>query len=82
MIATYVYQCAQCASMFELRRDVNARDQAALCPVCQSVNPQRIFTPVMIMSRGSDSALDMMIPGGGCGGCTATRCTRCPSSKN
>jgi len=79
MIATYEYQCEKCQSVFELGRDWNNRELFAACPFCQSLETFRIFSPVMTLSRGADGSVRSI--GNSCGGCTATGCGGCPSSK-
>ena len=81
MIATYEYQCDQCKSVFELRRDWNAKDTTASCPLCQRAEVHRLFTPVMMLSRSSDGAT-RAVSANSCGGCSATSCGSCGSAKN
>jgi putative FmdB family regulatory protein len=80
MIATYVYHCENCNSLFELRRDWNVRDLPAHCQICQSAQTRRVFTPVAAISRGADGAA-RLIGGDECGGCTASSCGGCGLAK-
>lgn len=81
MIATYEYQCDKCKFVFELRRDWNAQKTLVCCPACQSAEVFRLFSPIMTLSRGSDSP-SRTIGANSCGGCSATSCGGCGSAKN
>ncbi|MEI6136670.1 MAG: zinc ribbon domain-containing protein [Chloroflexota bacterium] len=38
---TYEYQCKKCSNVFEMRRSLAARDEAAPCPSCKSKDTTR-----------------------------------------
>ena len=39
---TYEYKCKKCSTLFDLRRNIAARDEAAPCPSCKSKSTTRM----------------------------------------
>ncbi len=79
MLATYEYQCTQCHSVFELRRDWNTVRAIVNCPICQSADVQRLFSPVMMMGHGTHASAWAI---GLCGSCSRTSCGSCAFAKH
>jgi putative FmdB family regulatory protein len=80
-MATYEYRCEQCQRVFEVRRSWSDVVTAIVCPHCASAQVRRIYTPVMMFTRGDGGAVQSL-GARGCAGCAASSCSGCGSAKN
>lgn len=77
-MALYEYRCAECESLFEVMRPMQAADAPAECPGCGGRNARRQFSAFATFSTGS-SSLPYAGPGtgeslNGGGGCCGGAC--------
>lgn len=76
----YEYRCPACAARFDLQRSIGLRDAPAECPECRAASGRRLIS-VPIAFAGTDDGGVRAIGGSACGGCTATSCGGCASSR-
>ncbi|MSQ31459.1 MAG: zinc ribbon domain-containing protein [Dehalococcoidia bacterium] len=50
---TYEFRCKKCSNLFELRRALAARDDAAPCPACKSRSTSRVIIQRLNVMRGA-----------------------------
>ncbi len=60
----YEYQCAECGTKFEVRRNMRASDDPAQCPNCASSQSKRQVSLFMAFTKGAEGSESI---GGGCG---------------
>ena len=59
----YEYQCDTCGEKFEVRRPIQASDDPAPCPNCESFDSKRQVSQFMAFVKGAEGTQSA---GGGC----------------
>jgi putative FmdB family regulatory protein len=77
----YEYRCESCAEKFEVLTRFAERDNAQMCPACESTKTRVLVSSFASFSDVS-SASDFMSESGGGGGCCGGACGSCGSSPN
>jgi putative FmdB family regulatory protein len=74
----YEFYCNTCDGCFDIRRSLSEGTGGVVCPSCKRDNVQRVFTPVAAF-RSGNGGQRTAIGSSGCGSCTTTNCSGCPS---
>ncbi|HZK73549.1 MAG TPA: zinc ribbon domain-containing protein [Clostridia bacterium] len=79
----YEYRCESCSGKFDVLTRFAERDQAQMCPACESTRTRVLVSSFAVAGGESSSALDF---GGGestgGGGCCGGSCGSCGSGPN
>jgi putative FmdB family regulatory protein len=77
----YEYRCESCSEKFDVLTRFAERDQAQVCPSCESTKTRVLISSFAFAGTGDSQALDF---GGGesAGGCCGGSCGSCGSSPN
>ncbi|MBT7071124.1 MAG: hypothetical protein HN975_09580 [Anaerolineae bacterium] len=73
----YGFRCQSCSLRFELKRDVDQRDDPGQCPECQGMKISRMFSIPATFSISSDGSMASVGASSSCGSCTSTSCGPC-----
>jgi putative FmdB family regulatory protein len=78
----YEYRCESCSEKFDVLTRFAERDQAQMCPACESTKTRVLVSSFAFAGTGDSQSLDF---GGGesaGGGCCGGSCGSCGSSPN
>ncbi|MGB8646956.1 MAG: zinc ribbon domain-containing protein [Anaerolineae bacterium] len=77
----YEYRCHACGSPFALRRTIDQRDAATVCPNCADTRVTRLVSTFAAFSHGDGSSVSLNASP--CSGCASTGgCQTCGVNRN
>lgn len=50
---TYVYQCQECGTVYEMHGTYKELEERLDCPECNSENTRKVYSPAQIRFKGS-----------------------------
>ena len=65
----YEFACSGCEHRFEVFGSYTARDQAQVCPRCESTSTRALFSTFATLGGSEEPVASSGGGGGGCGGC-------------
>ncbi|HEY8634611.1 MAG TPA: zinc ribbon domain-containing protein [Candidatus Dormibacteraeota bacterium] len=78
----YEYRCESCSEKFDLLTRFAERDQAQMCPACESTKT-RVLVSSFAFAGADDSSSSLDFGGGeSAGGCCGGSCGSCGSGPN
>jgi putative FmdB family regulatory protein len=78
----YEYRCESCSEKFDVLTRFAERDEAQICPACESTKTRVLVSSFAFAGAGdSDSSLDFG-SGQSAGGCCGGSCGSCGSGPN
>jgi putative FmdB family regulatory protein len=79
----YEYRCESCSEKFDVLTRFAERDQAQMCPACESTRTRVLVSSFAVAGGESSSALDFGAgESTGGGGCCGGSCGSCGSGPN
>jgi putative FmdB family regulatory protein len=79
----YEYRCESCSGKFEVLTKFAERDNAQVCPSCESIKTRVLVSSFAFGGASDASASDFMSESaGGGGGCCGGGCGSCGTSPN
>ncbi|MEP6751707.1 MAG: zinc ribbon domain-containing protein [Candidatus Dormiibacterota bacterium] len=78
----YEYRCDSCSGKFDLLTRFAERDQAQVCPSCESTKTRVLVSSFAFAGTGDPSSAFEAGSGESAGGCCGGGCGSCGSSPN
>src|SRR6266702_1917253 len=78
----YEYRCESCAERFEVLTHFAERDNAQVCPACESTKTRVLVSSFAVAGSGETSSVSDFASETGGGGCCGGACGSCGSSPN
>jgi putative FmdB family regulatory protein len=75
----YEYRCESCAEKFEVLTRFAERDNAQVCPVCESTKTRVLVSSFAVAGASDASASDFTSESSGAGGCACGGACSCGS---
>jgi putative FmdB family regulatory protein len=78
----YEYRCESCSGKFDVLTRFAERDQAQVCPSCESIKTRVLVSSFAFAGTGDSSSAFEAGGGESAGGCCGGGCGSCGSSPN
>jgi putative FmdB family regulatory protein len=76
-MAIYEYDCQDCGTKFQARRQMKDADAPIACPQCGGARSKRGLSTFFASTSSSSGTSTALSGGSGCGSCSRSSCSTC-----